>query len=106
MANLGSLVMAFVAERCKLDSEAYENKNALYNAYKQYATENDMPSDTKEHFCSALYAATGGKVKPARPIVAGKQVPSCQGIKLRRGEEPEQESGLDELPSTPAQGGN
>lgn len=83
MANLGSLVMAFVAERCELNPKEFENKNRLYNTYKDYAAENGMPADSKEKFFEALYAATGGKVKATRPVVGGKRVLSVQGIKLR-----------------------
>jgi P4 family phage/plasmid primase-like protien len=63
MANLGSLVMAFISERCEYKDD-YVNKTTLYNAYKEYASENDMPADTKAKFFTALYAATSGKVKP------------------------------------------
>jgi putative DNA primase/helicase len=88
MGQLGSLVMAFIAERCELNPYVSENKNALYNAYKEYAAENEMSADTKEKFFTALYAATSGKVKPVRIGGAGKQVPSCQGIKLRNEAQP------------------
>jgi P4 family phage/plasmid primase-like protien len=94
MANLGSLVISFIAERCELDPNAYVNKNALYKAYKEFAASNEMPADMKEKFFTALYAATGGKVKSTKPRDgAGKQVQSVRGIALRQWE-----SLLDELP--------
>jgi putative DNA primase/helicase len=83
MANLGSLVMSFISERCELDPFFSVDKDRLYKAYKQYAAENDMPADTKEKFFTALYAATGGRVKATKPTEAGKRVRACQGIKLR-----------------------
>jgi P4 family phage/plasmid primase-like protien len=96
MANLGSLVMAFITDRCELKPEAYANKQRLYNAYKEYAAENDMPPDTYEKFYEALYAATGGKVRTARPTdkETGKQVRTIQGITLRSEQKQERQTSM------------
>jgi P4 family phage/plasmid primase-like protien len=103
MANLGSLVMAFISERCELGSFFSVDKDQLYKAYRQYAAENDMPADTKEKFFTALYAATGGTVKTTRPRDTGKRVNVCQGIKLRPEPEAQQRSYFDDDPGwTPA----
>jgi len=98
MANLGSLVIAFIAERCDLDPNAYENKNALYNAYKEFAALNEMPADTKEKFFTALYAATSGKVKAIKLGSDGGRVPSVQGIQLQREKDRQASLQLDDPP--------
>lgn len=82
LANLGSSAMAFIAEECELGADYHATKDALYEAWKLYAEANDVYPGTKEKFCEALYAATGGRVRHGKPISRGKQVPSCMGIRL------------------------
>jgi P4 family phage/plasmid primase-like protien len=81
MAELGSLITVFLAERCTLDPEAVTIKDHLYDAYKAFAIVNGQPPDSKEKFFVALYAATSNKVAPYKPS-EGKRTPSCRGIKL------------------------
>ena len=80
MAELGSLIIAFVAERCTLDPEAITIKDHLYDAHKSYAIKNGQPPYSKEKFFVALYAATSNKVTPTR--FGDQRLQACRGIVL------------------------
>lgn len=67
LANLGSPVRAFIAERCKLDPNSYTEKGTLYSAFCKYAQDNGILQESREKFCEGIYAATGGLVRPGRP---------------------------------------
>ena len=82
LANLGSPVRAFITECCELDPDARVAKRDLYNAWRDYARENDLYAGTLEKFCEAIYAATSGKVKAGKPRIDGERIPSVIGIRL------------------------
>jgi putative DNA primase/helicase len=83
LANLGSPARAYIAEDCVLDPDAHVEKRVLYEDWQLYAKENDLFPGTLDKFCEAIYAATGGAVRSGRPMINGKQVHCCMGIRLR-----------------------
>src|SRR5258708_2418377 len=83
LANLSSATRAFVVERCQIGNEFSVEKDALYRAWCYYAEANKVFAGTLPKFSESLYAATGHRVRPGRPVVEGKQVPSFVGIRLQ-----------------------
>jgi putative DNA primase/helicase len=83
LANLGSPTLAFVAEQCEYGADYHVSKSDIYDAWYAWAESNETFPGTREKFLEALYAAANGRVRAGRPGGAGKQVPSCMGIRLK-----------------------
>jgi hypothetical protein len=84
LASLGSPTLAFTAEQCDYGAEHHVPNSEIYDAWYTWAENNKSHPVPREKFFEALYAAAGGRVRSGRPVdAAGRQVPSCVGIRLR-----------------------
>ena len=74
----------FVADRCELDPAETTAVKALWEAWKKWAEENGHQSGHTHLFGRNLKAATGFKVKTARPRGDGEtRFREYKGIRLK-----------------------
>jgi P4 family phage/plasmid primase-like protien len=84
LAKLGSPVLGFIEEKCDLNPDKSVPKGVIYMHWSDYCKANGLYQLNKEHFFSALYAASGGKVRAAKMTVGHSRLPSVSGIDMNQ----------------------
>jgi putative DNA primase/helicase len=83
-----SPALAFVTDCCVLEPEAVVTKDALYNAYTQWqSNEGRTYVLDKNTFSSKLYSAFPGIITEGRPRTDGKRTRVFYGVRLPNAEE-------------------
>lgn len=84
LATLGSPVLGFIEEKCELHPDKSVPKNVIYGHFCDYAGANGLYRLNKEHFFSALYAASGGKVRATKTTAGDNRIPSVSGVDMNQ----------------------
>ena len=101
LEDLSSPVGAFVRDRCVIDPARHVTKDSLWADWKDWcSSEGREHAGTKAVFMRDLSAAFPG-LRTSRPKIGEKRVHVCEGIDLRRTEDPDDEpDGMLDLQST------
>jgi putative DNA primase/helicase len=75
-------VYAFLKDRCEQSSDDWIEKDELYEIFKQYCLENNIPVLKPNSFGRSLQNQTDVRVKSYRPTYEGKRLHAWQGIKI------------------------
>lgn len=75
-------VYAFVTDCCEVNPTGCVSKDELYNAFLKYAEGKRIPILKPNAFARALQNQASVRVRPSKPTIDGKRVPSWEGLKL------------------------
>jgi putative DNA primase/helicase len=81
LEDLASPVSAFLRDRCTLDPNATISKDALWNAWKEWAEDAGMKTGRKDVLIRDLRAAQP-RIRSSRPTIGDKRVYVLTGVRL------------------------
>jgi len=76
-------ISTFIAECIIKDSDNWIAKNAIYEFYRDWCADNEMPAKADNAFHRRFQSLLDGKVSVCRPMYLGQQIWAYKGISLK-----------------------